>query len=163
MRDEHGAQELLVVEADDVGQLLPVDFFFNGFAIHVGDYEERLDGVFVVFLFEGHRPFRTIHASVVGEEGQLAIAELFAVSEDVAGIGGRQSVLLGGIRLSVDFDALVSVAFLLRVTWCAVVEGEADGVEYGRFAAAHRADDAEDAAFAQDTFFKVDDFATYFV
>jgi hypothetical protein len=55
------------------------------------------------------------------------------------------------------------VAFLLRVTWCAVVDGEADGVEYGRFAAAHRADDAEDAAFAQDTCFKVDDFATYFV
>ena len=142
--NEHRAQELLVVETDDVGQSVPVGRLLRLLAVLDGDAVEQGACVLVSHALEAHVPFGAVDHAVVGKKRQLAVARLPASGEDVAAVGGSKAVVLAVLRTAEYLDVLVAVAPLARIARSAVVEREADGVEQGRLAAARRTHDAED-------------------
>ena len=104
-------------------------------------------------------PLGAIDRSVVGQERQFAVACFLAAREDVARVGRSEAVALAFVRLPIDLDAPVPVPFLERIAGGAAIQGQADGVEQGGFAAAGRSHDAENRAVTQDTVLEVDGFA----
>ena len=127
--DEYRAQELFVVEADDLWQLVPVGHLLLDVIIMSDEPVEAGDGAVVAHALEDDVPLGAVDAAVVGAESQFAVAVLLAARQDVAAVSGCQSVALAVVWRAEYFDVLVALALAAWVARCAVVERQADGVE----------------------------------
>ena len=93
------------------------------------DFIERSLGVLVAHSLESDVPFCAVDATVVGKEGEFAVAFLLAPGQDVSAVGRCQTVTFAGIGSSENLDVLVLVAFLPGIARGAVVESQTDSVE----------------------------------
>ena len=102
-------------------------------------------------------PLCTVDYSIIGLECQLAIAYLLPSRQDVPAISWCQTVILIGIKLTVDFY-LVLITLLSGITGSTIIQRQANGIQNGGLAATRRSYNTEDGTFTQGTFLKVDDF-----
>ena len=85
--DEHGAEELVVVETDDVRQFVPVGYFFCQLFSVSCDFIERSLGIFIAYSLESDVPFCAVDTSVVGKEGEFTVTLFLATCQYVSAVG----------------------------------------------------------------------------